>query len=112
MGGSFQRIRHNQNGSNAVPTIDLGVDTNGFDPANAMFNSTNFPGASNANLNDARALYALLTGRVTAINATGRLDAAAPHPADHAFAGIQVRSSLGQDQALTLLADPSAYGGH
>ena len=76
MGGSFQRIRHNQNSSNAVPTVDLGVDTNGFDPANAMFNSTNFPGASNTNLNDARALYALLTGRVTAINATARLDAA------------------------------------
>ncbi len=76
LGGSFQRIDHHQNNENVAPTIVTGVDTNGFDPANSMFTTANFPGASNANLNDARALYALLTGRVTAINATGRLDAA------------------------------------
>ena len=40
-----------------------------------MFTTTNFPGASTAQLNDARALYALLTGRVNAINATSRLNA-------------------------------------
>jgi hypothetical protein len=75
MGGSFQRTEHNQNSSNAVPQLDFGVDTN-FDPANALFNTTNFPGASTANLTEARNIYAALTGRVTQINGTARLDAA------------------------------------
>ena len=39
-----------------------------------MFTHANFPGASTANLTDARRLYALLTGRVTAINGTARLN--------------------------------------
>ncbi|MGH9769135.1 MAG: hypothetical protein ACREAB_17040, partial [Blastocatellia bacterium] len=56
-----------------TPTINFGVDTT--DPANAMFNSqTNFLGASNTDLTNARNLYAILTGRVTAINANARLD--------------------------------------
>ena len=42
----------------------------------ACSSTTNFPGASTANLNEARALYALLTGRVQAIPGTARLDAA------------------------------------
>src|SRR5688572_25215985 len=75
MGGSFQRTEHNQNGANLVPTLDFGVDQN-FDPANAMFNTTNFPGASNANLTEARNIYAVLTGRITAVNGTARLNAA------------------------------------
>jgi len=77
MGGSFQRTEHNQNGANAVPQLDFGVDTNGNDPANAMFNTNpaNFPGASNQNLTDARALYAVLTGRITQIVGAARLNA-------------------------------------
>jgi hypothetical protein len=55
-----------------TPTINFGVDTN--DPANAIFNNTNFLGASNADLTNARNLYAILTGRVTSINANARLD--------------------------------------
>jgi hypothetical protein len=56
-----------------TPTINFGVDTN--DPANtAMFNTTNFPDAGPDVLNNARNLYAVLTGRVTAINANARLD--------------------------------------
>jgi carboxypeptidase family protein len=56
-----------------VPTILFGVDNT--DPANtAMFNTTNFQGAGTTDLNNARALYAVLTGRVTAINANARLD--------------------------------------
>jgi hypothetical protein len=74
MGGSFQRTEHNQNNANLVPTLVFGVDQN-FDPANAMFNTTNLPGASAGNLTDARSLYALLTGRITAVNGTARLDA-------------------------------------
>ena len=75
MGGAFQRTEHNQNSRNAAPQLDFGVDTNGNDPANAMFNTTNFPGASTANLTEARNVYALLTGRITQIVGTARLDA-------------------------------------
>ena len=60
---------------NIVPQIDLGVDTTN-DPANAMFTDANFPGAANADLTNARALYALLTGRVTNIGSEVRLDGA------------------------------------
>jgi hypothetical protein len=56
-----------------APTILFGVDNN--DPANTvMFNTANFTGAGTPDLNNARALYAVLTGRVTAINANARLD--------------------------------------
>jgi hypothetical protein len=56
-----------------VPAITFGLDTN--DPANsAMFVSTNFPSSSTTDLNNARNLYALLTGRITAITATAPID--------------------------------------
>ena len=74
-GGSFEQVTHNQNGWNAVPSLAFGVDQNGFDPANAMFSTLNFPGASTAQLNEARNVYAILTGRVTQIGGTARLDA-------------------------------------
>jgi len=56
----------------AVPVISFGI-ANG-DPAAAMFNTTNFPGASANNLTTAQGYYALLTGRVTAITANAFLD--------------------------------------
>jgi len=74
-GGSFTRITQQGQGWNLVPTMLLGLNT-ANDPANGMFNVTNFPGASTNNLNDARAFYAMLTGRVTQITGTSRLDAA------------------------------------
>ena len=55
-----------------IRTIDFGVD--GSDPANAMFNTTNFPGASNNQLTQARNLYAVLTGRITSISGELRLN--------------------------------------
>ena len=48
-----------------VPNVSLAV-ING-DPAQAMFNTTNFPGASQAQLSQAQSLYALVTGRVSQI---------------------------------------------
>jgi hypothetical protein len=74
MGGGFAQITHNQDSWNAVPGITFGVDQNN-DPANSLFNTTNFPGASTTTLADARNLYALITGRVTAVTGTARLDA-------------------------------------
>src|SRR5262245_7957447 len=43
------------------------------DPALAMFNPTNFQGASTANLTAAQNLYAVLTGRVSSTSANARL---------------------------------------
>jgi hypothetical protein len=73
-GGSFSRISGWTTNETLVPTLTLGVEN--ADPGNAMFTATNFPGASTADLNSARALYALLTGRVTQIGSQVRLDAA------------------------------------
>lgn len=55
-----------------VPSITLGVAS--VDPVDAMFNTTNFPGASAANLAAARGIYATLVGRVTAISASAILN--------------------------------------
>src|SRR6185369_3391845 len=55
-----------------VPTINFGVDTN--DPANAMFTAANFQGASSNDITNAKGIYAVLTGRITAINGDARLD--------------------------------------
>jgi hypothetical protein len=59
--------------STIPPSITFGTTTG--DPALAMFSAANFPGSSNTDRNAAAALYAVLTGRVTAITATARLDA-------------------------------------
>ena len=55
-----------------VPRIDFGI--NNTDPAFALFNTTNFPGASDTQLANARGLYAILTGRVTGILGNARLN--------------------------------------
>jgi hypothetical protein len=72
-GGGFTRVMQNNSSLTVVPSIGFGIQT-GLDPAESMFNTTNFPGASNNNLSDARALYAFLTGRVTSIGATAFLN--------------------------------------
>jgi len=55
-----------------VPTVNFGVDSS--DPASELFTAANFQGASSAQLGYARNLYAMLTGRVTAITADARLN--------------------------------------
>jgi len=74
-GGSFTRISNTITNWTTVPQINLGFNTTN-DPAAGLFNTTNFPGASTNDLNNARSLYALLTGRVSSINGTGRLNEA------------------------------------
>lgn len=74
-GGAFTRITNTSESWNLAPGVTLGF-TAASDPAAGMFTTTNFPGASTTNLNDARALYALLTGRVSQITGTSRIDAA------------------------------------
>ena len=74
-GAAFTRTSGWMRNQNIVPQIQFGVDTTN-DPANAMFVDANFPGASNTDLGNARALYAFLTGRVVNINSEVRLDGA------------------------------------
>jgi hypothetical protein len=75
MGGGYAGVFNRQNQWNVVPSITLGFNTN-TDPAAGMFSTTNFPSATADQLTEARNLYALLTGRVSAIPGTARLDSA------------------------------------
>jgi hypothetical protein len=73
MGAGFTRVTQHNISENVVPTITFGVQST-LDPADAMFNTTNFPGAATADLTNARSLYAHLTGRVTQVGATAFLN--------------------------------------
>jgi hypothetical protein len=73
VGGAFTKVNYWTATQTAVPSLSFGVDT-ANDPANAMITTTNFPGASTTDLANARALYGLLTGRVTQIGGNLRLD--------------------------------------
>ena len=55
-----------------VPEMVFGIASG--DPAAGMFTTANFPGASAAQLTNARALYSVLTGRVSQINGNARLN--------------------------------------
>lgn len=74
-GGGYAGVLNRTNSYTVVPDISLGFDVD-HDPAAGMFNTTNFPGATSGQLSEARNIYALLTGRVTGINGTARLDSA------------------------------------
>jgi hypothetical protein len=71
MGVSYTKAQVWLYNQQKVPTVTLGMATG--DPADAMFNSANFPGASSTDLTNARNLYAVLTGRVTAIGRNARI---------------------------------------
>jgi hypothetical protein len=71
-GGSLTHFQTTSYLSSLVPTINFGIVTG--DPADAMFTTANFPGASTAQLNSARSMYALLTGRVSAVDGNARLE--------------------------------------
>jgi Carboxypeptidase regulatory-like domain len=78
-GGSFSQIDFWQQtiNNNTIPTIAFaGAATN--DPINTgstgIFTVQNFPGATQTQLNEAVALYALLTGRVTSVGRSVALD--------------------------------------
>ena len=75
IGGSYAGVLQRNNEYTVAPNVVLGFDTNN-DPARLMFNNTNFPGATSGQLTEARNIYALLTGRVSGINGTARLDSA------------------------------------
>jgi hypothetical protein len=72
IGAAFTRAVAWVENQQHVPTVTFGISSD--DPAEDIFNSTNFPGASGAQLDDARELYATLTGRIIGINGELRLD--------------------------------------
>ena len=74
-GGNLLITNASSDGQQMVRGITLGFNTD-FDPANGMFTTANFPGASSTNLAAARATYANLTGRVASVNSVAVLDAA------------------------------------
>ena len=55
-GGDYTHLVGWLTDSTHVPSLNLGFETNN-DPANAMFTTANFPGATDAQINGARALY-------------------------------------------------------
>ena len=79
MGGSWTQYDLWLKNQQMVPNVQLGANAaaaanlvNG-DPASGMFNTSNFPGASAAQLASAQALYAIVTGRVTQVTANAAL---------------------------------------
>ena len=72
-GGNLLMSNAEASSQQIVPGITLGFNTD-FDPANGLFNTTNFPGASGAQLTAARNTYAVLTGRVASVNSQAVLD--------------------------------------
>ncbi len=78
-GGNMIRSSVHQStlGDAGIPRYNFGVVS--ADPANSMFTASNFPAlpsgaAGNNVLNDARNLYALLTGRVSSVSKTVNID--------------------------------------
>jgi len=71
MGASFTRGDVWLQNKTLVPTIALGRVTG--DPADGLFTTTNFPGASSTDLTNARNLYSVLTGRITSIASQARI---------------------------------------
>ena len=71
-GGSFTQVDLWLQNDTVVPTLQFDVVSG--DPANAMFSAGNFPGSSSTQRSDAADLYAVLTGRVSAIQGNARLD--------------------------------------
>jgi hypothetical protein len=72
-GGGFTNIGSFYVNQTFNPSLSLGLDTT-YDPARIMFDSVNgpknFASASSTQISNAAAIYASLTGRVTAINGT------------------------------------------
>jgi carboxypeptidase family protein/TonB-dependent receptor-like protein len=72
MGGSFTRFDIWAKNQNIVPTLSFGLVSG--DPALDVFVPGNLPGASQTQVNNASALFALLTGRISQLQYDARID--------------------------------------
>src|SRR5262249_18656748 len=61
-------------GGAGIPSIGLGVGTS--DPVSAIFTTTNLPfiNSSNSDISNAKAIYAMLTGRISSYSANESVD--------------------------------------
>ena len=75
-GFSWVRVTNWLVDSRIVPQVSIGLSTNAVnDPAlTTLFTPANFPSATNNDMDSARALYALLTGRISSLPGTGQLN--------------------------------------
>ncbi len=73
LGGGWLRSAAWEMSQRIVPQVNLDFIAS-EDPAAGMFTTANFPGISNGDLNNARRIYAMLTGRVSSITSTAALD--------------------------------------
>ena len=74
-GGQYKRIKLTDiNVARIVPTVNFGLDATET-TANNMFNTTTLPGASTAQITEARNLYATLIGRIIQYSSTAYLTA-------------------------------------
>lgn len=99
MGGNLLISNAVSSSQQIVRGITLGFNTD-FDPAIGLFNTTNFPGASNAQLTAARSTYAVLTGRVAGVNSQAVLDSSGKYvelAPSTLSGGIRVYGSFIQD---------------
>ena len=100
-GGSLFLGRAWEDAQMMVPGISLGFNTT-LDPANSMFTggaTGNFRDASAGQLTDARQLYAILTGRVTAVTGQAALD---PNTEEYTFLGPRRRAGNMNEYSLFL----------
>jgi Carboxypeptidase regulatory-like domain/TonB dependent receptor/TonB-dependent Receptor Plug Domain len=87
-GASFDRANSWNKFRATVPTVQFGMLPT--DPAIGMFTTANFPGASAAQLTAAQNMYALLTGRVSSLAGTARVDAST---GKYVFSGLGLEES-------------------
>ncbi|HXF82297.1 MAG TPA: hypothetical protein VNN19_06050 [bacterium] len=91
-GGSFTEYTLWLRNQTLVPQVDFGIVPG--DPAAGMFTTANFPGASAADLQRAQNLYAVLTGRVSAVLGNARLD---ERTGEYAYLGPAVQRARMRD---------------
>jgi hypothetical protein len=83
-------------GNETIPTMTIGIDSAANDPihnggSTDIFNNTTFPGATQAILDDAAALYADLTGRVSNISKSVALSSAGTYGANPSVDHLRMR---------------------
>jgi len=74
MGVSYTKAQVWLYNQTKVPVVTLGMTSSG-DPADSMFNTTNIPKGSSTDITNAKNLYSILTGRVSAITRNARIQA-------------------------------------
>jgi len=74
-GYSFTRVTNTLVDYIVAPRVNIGMSTLSTDPALGLFtNPVNFPGSTTTDQGNARALYALLTGRISQLPGTAQLN--------------------------------------